>query len=287
MNDPRCIPGEEPRLSELFPDTDYRFQMRFKRGAIAGFFSPSPQGRNVLAERGRWLDRAVSDCVALSPETEPALQETFGMLSDAGLLPVMQAERKHANSLQLLVEMGRRLEPDILFLMPSGESGEFHLAAGCVCFPSSWCLAEKIGKPLTAIHGPVPGLNEQLGAPIGQFLRRLEPGIAWRRENWGLSRSRELNQHPDRQIPRLDASVGLDEAWFRVERQALISLPQSGCVLFGIRVEVYPLEDVKADSFARNGLRRALESMPEPVAEYKGLNSARTRIIALLTDVAS
>ena len=76
------------------------------------------------------------------------------------------------------------MEPDILFLVPSDESGEFRLVAGCVCFPSSWRLAEKLGKPLTAIHGPVPGLNEQLGAPITQFLRRLEPGIAWRRENW-------------------------------------------------------------------------------------------------------
>ena len=96
-----------------------------------------------------------------------------------------------------------------------------------------------------------------------------------------------MNQHPDRQIPCLDASAGLGEVWLRVEWQALISLPQSGCILFGIRVEVFPQADVKVDSIARDGLKRALESMPEPIAEYKGLSTARTRIIALLTDAAS
>lgn len=287
MNDPRCVPGGEPRLSELFPDTGYRFQMRFKRGRIADFFEPSHQGRDVLAERARWLERAASDCAVLLPEAEPALHEALGMLSDVGVLPAIKGESGPSNSLQLMVDAGRRLEPDILLLMPSGESSEFQLVAGCVCFPSGWCLADKIGRPLVMIHGPVPGLNQQLAGPISQFLRRMEPGIAWRRENWGLSRSPELNHHPNRQLPRLDPSVTIDEVWLRVERQALVSLPRSGCVLFGIRVEVYPLEDVKMDVAANNGLKRALESMPEPVAEYKGLSSARTRIIALLNAVSS
>ena len=159
MNDPQCVSGGERRLSELFPDTDYRFQMRFKRGAIADYFALSPQGISVLAERGRCLDLAASDCTAFTPEAESALYETLGILSDAGVLSGMRAESKPVNVPRLLIEMGRQLEPDILLLMPSGESGEFRLVAGCVCFPSSWCLAEKIGRPLSVIHDPVPGLN--------------------------------------------------------------------------------------------------------------------------------
>ena len=44
--------------------------------------------------------------------------------------------------------------------------------------------------------------------------------------------------------------------------------------------EVYLLGGVKVDVAASNGLKRALKSMPESVAEYKGLSSARIRIIA-------
>ena len=51
--------------------------------------------------------------------------------------------------------------------------------------------------------------------------------------------------------------------------------------------EVYLLGVVKVDVAASNGLKRALKSMPESVAEYKGLSSARTRIIASLNAASS
>ena len=75
--------------------------------------------------------------------------------------------------------------------------------ARAVCFPSSWRPEEKNGLPVHAIHSPVPTLNKNLGARIDKFLANLEPGKAWERSNWGLSRSAELNQHPTRDIPRL------------------------------------------------------------------------------------
>jgi len=261
--------------------------MRFKRETVAEYFSPTSKSDEVLAERAAWLERAAADYGALLPEAMPALHETQEMLAEAGVLPRVQNANEPSNPLQPMIELGRQLEPDILLLGPDGASGEFRLIAGCVCFPSSWALSEKIGRAIDVIHGVVPGLNQQLAKPISLFLQRMEPGIAWRRENWGLSRSPELNQHPNRRLPRLDFSVGLKDVWLRVERQALISLPKSGCVLFGIRVDVYPLEEVRQDAAAGNGLKCALESMPEPVAEYKGLSSARQQIIALLTGSAS
>ncbi|HIL25722.1 MAG TPA: DUF3445 domain-containing protein, partial [Verrucomicrobia bacterium] len=61
----------------------------------------------------------------------------------------------------------------------------------------------KNGLPVHAIHSPVPTLNKNLGARIDKSLANLEPGKAWERSNWGLSRSAELNQHPTRDIPRV------------------------------------------------------------------------------------
>jgi hypothetical protein len=111
----------------------------------------------------------------------------------------------------------------------------------------------------------------------------LKPGIAWQRVNWGLSRSPELNQHPDRKLPRLDDKVELDEVWLRVEEQALVALPESGGILFAIRIVNHPLTSILDDAQLMKNFARALRSMPEPLAVYKGIAPARQRIFALLS----
>jgi hypothetical protein len=118
--------------------------------------------------------------------------------------------------------------------------------------------------------------------PIEKFLTKLRPGSAWQRSNWGLSRSPELNQHPARKLPRLDESVTASEVWLRVENQALVSLPRSGGILFGIRIKNYPLDAITGDRALCRLIARALETMPEDVAAYKGIAAARDRLTQLL-----
>lgn len=261
----------------LFPDADYRFQMRFQRATPAEFFQLPSQGATVLAQRRRWLHEQADQYAGLRPEGISLLEEMVAHLSRWTPQAVAGFAPDAAPWTQLL-ELGARLDTDFL-LLNLEPAGAARLAAGCVCFPSSWSLAEKIGHPVEVIHGVVPGLNDQLSAPISQFLRRMPPETAWLRANWGLSRSPELNQHPDRRLPKLDAKVTLAEVWLRVEDQALISLPRTGGVLFGIRVTVVPLPVVVTDPEAAHGLRRALETMPEPMAVYKGIASARPALL--------
>jgi hypothetical protein len=102
------------------------------------------------------------------------------------------------------------------------------------------------------------------------------------RANWGLSRSPELNQHPARKLPRLDATVRPDEVWLRVEWQSLVALPANQGVLFGMRIEVLSLARVKEDSEVAEGLLRALRTMPGEMGAYKGIAAARERIVELL-----
>ena len=89
-------------------------------------------------------------------------------------------------------------------------------------------------------------------------------------------------QVPDRALPLLDATVGAEEVWLRVEHQALVALPKSGGILFGIRVVNHPLNEVKAKPVAAARLCRALETMTEEMARYKNLSAARGRVIDLL-----
>jgi hypothetical protein len=147
-----------------------------------------------------------------------------------------------------------------------------------------WRLDEKMGRPLCFVHDAVPELNAQLGRSITSVLQALKPESAWLRHNWGVSRSAELNQHPSRRLPRLDASVALEDVWLRVEHQALVALPKSGGILFGIRIATHPLAEVKADAIARGRLAHALKTMPENIAVYKGIAAARGRLLEFLED---
>jgi hypothetical protein len=250
--------------------------MRFRRGDIREFFTNSRDGGTILAERRKWLDHSAMEYAAVLPEGEAILNEVLEL---AGSLAVPVTIQR--TPFESCVALGRVWEPDLLLLRTRDDS-QPELAGGCVCFPSSWSLEEKMGRPLDAIHTPVPTFNAQFANPVKQFLARMKPGISWERINWGLSRTPELNQHPNRRLPRLDATVALNEVWFRVEYQSLVALPRTNGILFGIRLIVEPLERLRLDPAFAAGLVRGLGTMPDAVANYKGLLTARERLIALL-----
>jgi len=285
-------------LDQLFPDEDYGFRLRFEQSPAAEFFAASEQREGILGERQRWLRDTPTKCMAVLPEAAPLLEETLSLakeFSGEQELPPGGAHRLYGGDRagpamdalpqrdlpEQVLKLGECWEPDFLLLKAAAE-GQIRLLAGCVCFPSSWSLEEKIGRPIEEIHEPVPGLNVAIGPQIHRFLSKLRPNTAWLRSNWGLSRSPELNQHPWRRLPRLDATVGADEIWLRVENQALVSLPGSGGILFGIRIANYPFTAMTSNPDLARRLSRALETMPEAVARYKGIAPARERLIELM-----
>lgn len=260
-------------FSDLFPAGDYRFSMGLRRRALPDFFLPTAAARQLLDERARWLDENPDRHAAVLDRGLAMLEETCELAKNWGT--PLESE-------QTVVELGRRWEPDFLLLEP-GEGGLFTLQGGCVCFPSAWSFEEKLGRPLDWIHAAVPGLNEAIGPKIDALLSGLRPGFSWERANWGLARSSELNLHPKRGMPRLDGTVKLEEVWFRVERQALVSLPETRGILFGIRLEICPLAELLRNSKAREGLRNALETMPGAMAEYKNLATSRQQLLSFLS----
>jgi hypothetical protein len=229
-------------LSELFPDRDYRFHLTLRRGDLAEFFgAPSAA---VLAERRRWLAGDPARYVVGGPDSAPLVAE-----------------------------------PDLALLAPDA-AGEFRLRAGAVCFPSSWAVTEKFGRTLDDIHGVVPGLNPALAPAIGQFLRKLRPGAPYERANWGLAATPELNLHPALNRPRLGAELDVTRTWLRIEEQILAAMPATGGILFGIKIIVVPLARLLDDPALRAGLRRALATMPDELARYKGLAPVRAALLA-------
>jgi hypothetical protein len=272
-------------LTELFPEGDYRFHLTLRRGEPRDFFAQhDPTGR-VLAERARWLKAEPSRYAALLPEGETLVAEFAELCADwdllrhgrdAGVIPFVGTRSPEA-----VLTLARTLEPDILFLS-SDADGNFRLRGGALCFPTGWALEEKLGHSLDVIHGVVPGLNAALAPQIRQFLSRLKPGVAFFRDNWGLAATNELNLHPARAVPAPALPVGLDRLWLRVEHQALLALPRSGGVVFGIRIALHRL-DTLAHTAAAPRLRRALETMPSQLAGYKRIDAVRTEVARLLS----
>jgi len=253
--------------------------MRFERGDPAAYFAPGEQHERLIEERRRWLTESPSTYAASLPECEPLLRETLDLANDWN--PSPDRASIDVGSSEPLLALARFWEPDFLLLKPTNDAMPT-LVGGSVCFPSSWSLEEKMGESIDFIHAVVPGLNDSIGGKVRNFLSRLRPGVAWLRANWGLSRSGELNQHPGRDLPRLDAAAPIDEVWLRVEHQALVALPKSGGILFGIRIETNPLATLLEDAAAMRGLARDLETMPQAMAEYKNIAAIRGRVVEWL-----
>lgn len=262
-------------LAALFPDENYRFHLGLQRGEAADFFAPrDPTGR-ILAERRHWLEADTARYAQMQPRYEPLLAEAVALAGAWGATIPAGGDG--------LRNLGAALEPDILWLAPDA-AGESRLVGGVLCFPTGWALEEKLGHDLAFIHGPVPGLNQAMGPQIGQFLRRLKPGAAYLRQNWGLAATDALNLHPALQRPRPATPLNPTQLWLRVEHQALLALPSGTGLIFGIRIELVPITTVRQDVTAAAGLKRALETMPPAVAGYKGIAAIREPLAAWLAE---
>ena len=273
-----------PDWQRLFPDADYRFQMAVRPGDADRFWKPPPGAPAILAERRRWLAETPARFVAHVPEGAACVGEALDYLSrfhasepdarDA-------APPAHDDLTRRMIALSGGIEADWVVLSPDA-GRDFPIVAGVVVFPSSWDLREKIGRPIHEVHEPAPGLNASLGRSISTFLDRIQPGAAWERENWGLSADSRLNHHPVLPCARLDATARPCATWLRLERQILQRLPRTGAILFGIHVSNHRLDTLAAIPGLAPRLARALHTMPEDIARYKGLASARDALAAAL-----
>ncbi len=187
--------------------------------------------------------------------------------------------------------IGRQVQEDLLLLAGDAEAG-FPLVAGHLCFANHWCLDEKLGLPLLAIHAPVPGYAEQLGRPGDMLLARLKPERPVWRRNWSLviSPQFDLSSRYRAQLDPLKATITSANAgercYYRTERQTLSRLPRSGAVLFTIHTHRAPLASLAADPAWAAGLLGMLRSTPPAMIAYKGLTPYYEPLCAYLISCA-
>jgi hypothetical protein len=170
-------------------------------------------------------------------------------------------------------------------LMKPGPEGAVLIAA-ILCFPSRWRLADKIGRPMIAIHVPVPGYKETLGKPVDRFLASIKSGRLAARYNWSIIDDPELFQPRGHGQTGHNAAITATNAgetlWLRVERQTFRLLPESGVVAFGIGLHVTPLADVVAVDGEGGKLASAIRGLPPEMERYKSLLPYRAALLDYL-----
>lgn len=247
-----------------------------------------------MAEKERLLAERRADVFALLPQAEAAARtlldavarwcaethpDRFAGDGDGVRRPdgrrVALAAKHPLEAASLLVQ------EDLCLLQPD-TSGTLILTGASLCFPSRWRLADKLGHPMLAIHGPVPGLNARIGATIDRFLAGLKAGNIYSRTNWSLTTDPALFQPVALPHEPIAAAEAGEKVFYRVERQTLRSLPGSGAVLFGIRVHQHKLADFTALPEQRRALADAVAALDASLAEYKSMTAIKDAVVAYL-----
>ncbi len=151
---------------------------------------------------------------------------------------------------QPLLTLGRLVQEDLCLMERDGD--EHLLTGAALCFPASWWLAEKIGRPLTGIHVPVPSYD----ADIARRVQRMFDAVRVEQPLWRMNAlvyvDPTLHQPRREADPRTNRRGG---SYVRAERQCFVRLPVSRAVVFSIHTYV-----VRTDALTeaeRTGLEEA------------------------------
>ncbi|MGY6634173.1 MAG: heme-dependent oxidative N-demethylase family protein [Alkalilacustris sp.] len=206
-------------------------------------------------------DRLIADMPervhALLPEARPAAEELYARVladlraQDGYRIDAATARRPDGVHVPLdparpLLTLGRLVQADLCLMEARGS--EHVLTGAILCFPAGWSLAEKLGRPLTRIHDPVPEYGPDLAARVQRLFDAIHPD----RPLW---RANVLaHAHADLFVPRREDAPRprpMGPAPFvRSERQCLVRLPRTRAVVFSIHTAVVRRGDLTPDQVA-------------------------------------
>jgi hypothetical protein len=161
---------------------------------------------------------------------------------------------------------------DMCLLTRGPDEDAYRLTGAAVAFPTDWRIADKLGRPMIALHTPIHGYAEQLGSPVDQFMMKLRPGRIYGRCNWFVSPTPELRWlaegPPEVQFAHVTPENAGETLFVRSERQTLRKLPETGAIVFTIGIYLAPLGSLSRANLAR--IAMSLATIPEPEARRRG-----------------
>ncbi|MEO1363719.1 MAG: DUF3445 domain-containing protein [Pseudomonadota bacterium] len=232
MRTTRALPGIRPETGPwLRVDEAYGAQM-VRREALL-----QAQADDVLylEEAAR---PAAEELLALVLSELPALG--YGIKNDSVCCP--DGRQVDVDVTAPMRTLGRLCQCD--FVLMEKRAAQHVLTGAVLCFPASWRLREKAGRPLTDIHVPVAEYDRD----VARRVQRLFDGIQVGRPLWRFNQlwyqDPELYQPRSAQEPRRVGARSDTGPYYRTERQTLLRLPQSRAVVFAIHTLVLARADV-------------------------------------------
>ena len=211
-----------------------------------------------MAERDRLIATRPEDVHALLPQAEEAARELCGAVLERlpalGFVAEGPAWRRPDGCLitpdpaQPLLSLGRLVQED-LCLMQAGPEGHHVLTGAILCFPASWTLAEKLGRGLPGIHGPVAGYAGDLAVRVQRLFDAIRPEAPLWRAN-ALTYADPALHQPRREGQTKPRTRGPD-GYVRSERQCLLRLPVSRAVVFSIHTYVVRADTLSPEDLAQ------------------------------------
>lgn len=199
-----------------------------------------------------------SEWLADAPDLAPR-GEAFGANPDAVIVMEEAREAEAELAAMLGIEGGleqiARTHWEDFCLLTRDDAGRWVLTGAAVAFPTDWHLAEKIGKPMLAVHAPIDGYADQLATTVDKFMDGLRAPHVFGRTNAFVMANGDWRYLPTDTPEQRFAGVAADNAgerlFVRCERETLRKLPKSGAIVFTIGVHVAPLGTLSDAGVAR------------------------------------
>ncbi|MBW8733185.1 MAG: DUF3445 domain-containing protein [Asticcacaulis sp.] len=265
---------------------------------------------NLLAyldEKDRLAVRVPHEIFGALPGSEDAQAEVLMLLADhlpdrfpdiymrlgaqIDVVPAFRRARLDDPLTPPLLIASSLVQEDLVVLQKRDDG--WTVTAGALAFPSSWRLSDKLGRPMHDVHGPVPGFNAgtRNAAMIERMFDNLKPELPVMRWNWSLYGDADLHHpEPGNSGRRFGDGEVAEHVFLRLERQTLRRLPNSGAILFTIRIYIDALEALESHSdgpvIARALIAQIHELTPEQAA-YKGLTNDRDALVRRLEGLAA
>lgn len=235
-----------------------------------------------LEHKSELLRSRYAEVYAALPETELAGAEV--------LAQVVQNLRQHHDievvpdpALSPLDAAGRLVQEDLCVMTP--HEGGYILGAASLCFPSGWYLKEKLGRPMTAIHEPIPHYRTELASKVDNFFDRLKVDRPVQRRNWFIYDDNSLFQPAD---PVTDLGPDVRRPLFlRSERQTLRRLPESQAIIFTIRTQRVELAQLAIRPDIAMALAAYFRTSPAVVQRIKGVAPYLPEALRQLDELAA
>ena len=223
-----------------------------------------------LALKASLLETHLPEIFVALPEAMDACSVLGGLIADWCHTSLPADEHP-------LLASGRLVADDLLLLSNDDTAGNWILKAALLAFPSHWQLSTKIGKPMRAIHAPVPAYADKLESPVNRFFDMMQIDTISYRLNWTLQVGDTIfTPHPSENEIKDPEDIPTN-LFVRSERQTFRKLPQpagrlnSDWIVFGIGTHIAPIGLWKDNPTALRDLQLSISALSPEMKAYRGV----------------